>query len=476
MTARIESRVEPALRSIPRPPTRLRLRDVPRSDPLLTLRAGSRLISTKVGLIKHVGCGTRVAQDPRVHSLGVTLSDLSRYSDITHSSKSGGAGTTMLSALAASIGEAVERYCMYVYDREQMALATYDELGDDAVHPDELRLHTREQLATSPVLEPLDYFTESSRIRWVWGHSLTEDRPRLVPAALVYLAYRVASREDGEVAIGRNASNGLAAGYTLEEAILSGLLELIERDSFINSWQHRVMGPRIRVDDPHIEELLRHTLRADHPKVDVRIFDNTLDTPAASTLLILRRPTEIGPVLCVGSAARLDPRAAVIKCLEEAGQAMPYFRHLAVRDPDWKPAEDCSNVEDFDAHARLYLSRPEWIPEAFDFCERVGDEVALSEMPDRSTGRVLGDLEALVEGLRAVGSEVVAVDITSPDVRQVGLRVVRVLATNLVPLHGHHLGQFLAPRRLQEVPRKLGWERRGWDPRAGLNPFPHPFP
>jgi ribosomal protein S12 methylthiotransferase accessory factor len=146
------------------------------------------------------------------------------------------------------------------------------------------------------------------------------------------------------------------------------------------------------------------------------------------------------------------------------------------REPEWRPAADFSNLTGFDEHARLYLYRPDLIPEAFGFCDRVEEEVPLSAIPDRSTGRPLGDLRHLVERLREVGSEVVAVDITSSDVGQVGFSVVRVLATRLVPLHGNHLKPFLAPSRLYEVPERLGWRRHGWDPEAGLNPFPHPFP
>jgi len=462
-------------RAVPAQRVELELRDVPWSDPRETIRIGSRLVSSKVGLIRSFSYLAFKAQDPALHAVGVGGSKLSRFSDIQGEPQSGGAGETIDVALAATIGEAVERYCMYVYDRREMVLAAWEEVADDAVHPDQVCLFSRAQLENRRVFDRHEPFTERSRICWVWGYSLTERRPRLVPASLVYLNYEV-DRDRGEAVIGRNASSGLATGLTLEEAVLTGLLELIERDSFVICWMQRRMGPRIRVDDPELEELLRRKLQAGNPRVNLQIFYNTLDIPAASVLVILRRPTEFGPVLCIGSAARLDPRRAVLKCLYEAGQGVASIRCLCKQEAGWVPAADFSNLENFNLHALHYNVRPELIPEAFGFCDRVAEEVPLSALPDPSTGRALGDLEYLIERLREVGSEVVVVDITTPDIRELGLRVVRVLATRLVPLHGNHNKPYLGSRRLYEVPEKLGWARGGWDPSAGLNPYPHPFP
>lgn len=459
----------------PRREVELELRDVPWSDPRETIRIGSRLVSSKVGLIRSFSYGAYKAQDPVLCSVGISGSKLSRFSDIQGEAHSGGVGETIDVALAATIGEAVERYCMFVYDREEMVLATWEEVADDAVHPDHVRLYSRAQLENRRVFDRHELFTERSRVNWVWGYSLTERRPQLVPAALVYLGYQ-ADRDHGEAVIGCNASSGLATGLSLEEAILTGLLELIERDSFAICWMQRRMGPRIRVDEPELEDLLQRKLHAGRPGVSLQIFDNSLDLPGTSVLVILHRPTELGPVLCIGSAARLDPRRAVLKGACEAGQSIPSIRCLRRREAGWVPAADFSDLVSFELHGLFYSVRPELIPKAFGFCDRIEGEVPLSALPDRSTGRVLGDLEHLVERLRGVGSEVVVVDITTPDIRELGLRVVRVLATRLVPLNGNHNKPFLGPRRLYEVPEALGWARRGWDPAAGLNPYPHPFP
>ena len=320
----------------------------------------------------------------------------------------------------------------------------------------------------------LDYFDEETRIRWVWGYSLTGRRPRLVPATMVYLQYAL---DDDEQAPGRNASTGLAAGYTLEEAILTGLYEVIERDAFTLCWLHRRVGRRLLVDDPELSNRLRTHFYCDRPGVDLRLFDITLDIQVPSVFATMRRPAEFGPVLCVSSVTRLSPREMVRKALREVGQGLPYLRFLLHQLRDWQPAPDFSDLRTFDHHCTLYAKRPELIPAALSFCDEPHGEAVLSELSDRSSGSVLTNLETCVEMVRQAGDyEVIVVDITTPDVRELGLHVVRVLVPGLVPLHGNHSFPYLGVRRLWELPSKLGWEASGRDAATGLNPYPHPFP
>src|SRR6185295_13809813 len=209
--------------------------------------------------------------------------------------------------------------------------------------------------------------------------------------------------------------------------------------------------------------------------VDVKILDLTTDVPIPVVFLVMRRQAEFGPAACVGTASRVSPRQAVRKCINEAGQNFPYFRYLLDSEKSWQPAADFSNLITFDYHCLNYLKRPDLVPQAFAFCDECTDRVALSQLPDRSTGRVLADLQHCVARLGEAGYEVIVTDITTPDIAEVGLAAVRVIVPGLVPLHGEHPRPYLGVRRLFEVPLRLGWGRRGWSPESGLNPFPHPF-
>lgn len=451
------------------PPGTIRLCDVPPSEARETIRRGSRLLSRKVGIVRWFSHSMRRAQDPWFYSFGARTADLSRWPGVPAGFQGGGSSERFEGALAAAIGEAVERYCMLFYDHDSMVLARYREVAGLAVHPDEIRLHSREQTGSNGTARHLDYFDEDTLIRWVWGHHLASGTPVLVPASLVFVGYRGRA---GEAWVGDNASTGLASAATFEEAVLGGIYECVERDAFTLSWLRRRLRQRISVDDPALQAFLAKSFHAGYPGVDYRLYEATLDLRIPTLVAVLRRPAEFGPVLCIGAAARLDPRAAAWKATLEAGQEFSYLRSLHLQEPDWQPAVDYSNVDTFEKHVLLYLRRPELATPALAFCDEAG-ESPLSSLPGHSTGGVLGDLEACLAALSEVGSEAIAVDVTTPDIRSLGLVAVRVLTTRLMPLHYDHRRPYLGVQRLREAAGGNG--PRG-QAAAELNPYPHPFP
>jgi len=433
----------------------------------------SRLISSKVGLIKGLGPGMYRAQDPKCFCLGVSETDLSKFSDILSPGKAGGAGETLQSAIASTLGEAVERYCVYFYDKSTMVLAPYRDVPSDAVSPDLLRLYSEEQVNRVRAVAGLEYFTDDSVVNWVWGSSLTTGKPRLVPASMVYMDYRY---DSNEASVGRNATTGVAAGATIEEAILTGIQEVIERDAVVISWFHRWPGRRIQIDDPEYLLLMRERFQHDRPNVDLQVFDITLDTAVATMFSYMRRPSELGPVLCVGSASRLDARLTLRKVLLEMSQGLPYFRFLDRQLKDWVPKSDYSDLTSFDHHCMYYVKRPDMADAALAPYRECRHEIKLSDCVAGATGRVLSDIERCVSQLDAIGLEVIVVDVTTPEIVDLGLSVVRVLVPGLVPLHGNERYPYLGVRRLYEIPATLRALTPGWEPSEALNTLPHPFP
>lgn len=451
----------------------IELQDVPAQDPRETLRRGCALVSDKVGLVRTFFKALHRAQDPVSFTLGISPAELGRFSEIAGFGKAGGGGECMEAALASAIGESIERYCMFVYDRRRMVLGSYLELAEHAVAPEELRLYSREQIARTqqPLAgRGLAYFDESTRVRWVWGWSLTQRRPRLVPADRVYLDYRGA---DDEAKVAWNDTGGLAAGVSLEAAILSGLYEVIERDAIAISWLQEKVRRRIRVDHAELLDEIAGRFHTGRPEVDLAFYDLTLDIPIPSVFAVLRRPSELGPVLCVATAARLAPEAALRKCLSELGQSLPYIRFLHHELRGWEPRPGHDDLTTFDHHCMLYVKKPELVAPALAFCDAVEEEVAVSRMEDSATGSLKGDILRCLDLLERAGREVIVVDVTSPDIADIGFHVVRVLIPGLVPLHGNHRWPYLGVDRLHELPRRLGWaETEG----RALNPRPHPFP
>jgi ribosomal protein S12 methylthiotransferase accessory factor len=68
-----------------------------------------------------------------------------------------------------------------------------------------------------------------------------------------------------------------------------------------------------------------------------------------------------------------------------------------------------------------------------------------------------------------------ATDVTTPEIRELGLHVARVVAPELCPLDVVHLARFLGGRRLYHAAHESGLARAALAP-SDLNPLPHPFP
>ena len=134
---------------------------------------------------------------------------------------------------------------------------------------------------------------------------------------------------------------------------------------------------------------------------------------------------------------------------------MPYLRSLAVQLKDWVPAADHSDLVSFDHHFMLYNRRPDLAAEALAFYDAAGEE-PLSALADRSTGGLKGDVERCVDLIAQAGHEVIAVDLTTPDLAEAGFSVVRILVPGLIPLHSVHDLPYLGIARLRELPWRSG--------------------
>ena len=100
-------------------------------------------------------------------------------------------------------------------------------------------------------LIPLD---RSAEIEWSPAWSLRDKQFRYLPTAISYFFYK----GPGWQQLPPADSNGCAAGNTLEEAIVQGFLELVERDSYAIWWYNRLQRPEVdltQFDDPYIRDI-----------------------------------------------------------------------------------------------------------------------------------------------------------------------------------------------------------------------------
>ncbi|HET9167934.1 MAG TPA: TOMM precursor leader peptide-binding protein [Actinospica sp.] len=339
---------------------------------------------------------------------------------------SGGKGITATQAQVGALGEAVEHYCAHRQGDELVVRGSYRALRADAIHPDTYQLYDERQYQDRDRWNAVhgdkhwicDPFDEQEIREWTPVWSLTHAGFRLLPTASLYF------HQGGEGSSSQLCadSNGRAAGASLEDAILQGFFELVERDAAAVWWYNRTRQPGIELEsfaDPWLDRVRR---RHDANGRALWALDLTTDlgVPVVAAL----------DGASLGFGAHFDLKIALRRAVTELCQQQTrdceLFDHL-------RPSQEPATTSRTYAYQR-----------ADDLREDVERAIAL---------------------LSGAGLDMLALDQTRPDL---GMPVVKVLVPGLRPMRAR-----LAPGRLFDVPVDLGRLPHPTD-YPDLNPLPLP--
>ncbi|MEU8206313.1 TOMM precursor leader peptide-binding protein [Streptosporangium sp. NPDC049046] len=354
---------------------------------------------------------------------------------------------------------------------------TYRNLQGSALDPAECGLYPAEFYASTRHYTP---YHPDLAIPWVWGFSLRDERPLLVPAAITY--YHLIDQ------IGRfvqECSNGCASGSCLEEAILHAILELIERDAFLIAWYTKL---RLREIDPYSSATVRSRLMMDRISMygyDIRLFDARIEFPIPVVVAVAqRRDSGMGRLL-FGAGASFDPEEAIASGLYEVASAIPDFADytkLRAEELTTKAA-DFDRVLSLSDHAPLY-----GLPDMARYAAHLlGDNGRPADLPsveavfrgwqhDRPrTLDLLDDLRLCIRSVVEAGFDVIVVDQTSPEQAEIPLRTASVVIPGILPIDfGWSRQRALHMKRTRTVLRRAGLRDSDLET-SELNRAPHPF-
>ncbi len=428
------------------------------------LDAWPDLVDARTGIIREVA-ELRIDDDdpPFVHYLS-TSSNTEAFGLLPNFGNNGGVGTSARSALAKALGEGVERYCSAFFDVDDFVWSSFADLRSAATAPESFALYSGEQYATADF--PWRPFDRDAPVAWTRGRSLVTGEELLVPAAFVHVPFHYLS-DRPDTPITQPISTGLACGAGFRAAASSALCEVIERDAFTLMWQAGLTRPRIRQST--LPAVIRDLVdRYRSVQLTVHLVDLTTDVGCPTVMSIAEGDADTSPALAVANASHPNPVLAARKSLEE----LAHTRKFAAQVMDYQPALPVDvagghpEVDGQRAHLRFYCDQPSKTFAAFSFS---GPECRdLTEI-----GTVADDLDALVAAVAATGEDVIAVDLTTPDVAEIGLSVVRVVVPGFHPLQMGHGNRCLGGRRLANHPSSVGGGRFEL---PHDNPYPHPFP
>lgn len=424
-----------------------------------TLRKALRLVDDQTGVIKILHEAPCAPDSPRIFGCGALSSDYSRFGFPSESPISGSTSLVRDQALVGAIGEAVERYSAAYVPYDEIIYRPISAVSATAVSPWSLSLYDEVQLARAGfgycALRPDD------TIGWVMGFSLTRKQPILVPAFAVYQPY--ISRA-GEMPVVQQITTGLACGNTAEEAILSAICEVVERDAAMLMWLQSRRPPKTVIES-RTPKVVRETLARFGPiEGHVTLLDVTTDLAIPAYIAVSDVPMAGKPGATFSSCANLVASRAAVGALTELAQCLLWVNSLVDKGTHL-PNPSLEDIAQIEEHV-LWPLLPE-NRQAFEFVLSSSCETEIPQDHDWPTD-ILDSITHCVERIARAGLEVVVVDVTSPDIRECGLHVFRAIIPGAQPLYfGSGLHRISVRATSAEYADRASKQ---------INLHPHPFP
>ena len=350
------------------------------------------------------------------------------------SAKVCGSGVSAAKAKVSCLCEALERQSGIFRGDELRRIARYSEIAEEAIHPDALTLFSERQYSSREQWNQREgrynwvpeRFDPARSIEWSPVWSLTQGKTKYLPTAYCYFGYSFDSKHD----FCRPDSNGNAAGNDLDEAIVRGFLELVERECASVWWYNRARRPSVDIESfrsPTVTEVCNFFALIGR-RVDV--LDITADQAIPVFAAVSRSEKPCSDDYALGFGAHFDARIALTKAAMELTQSLPVV--LSDRSPTcFLRTEDGENDMPF-------LAPDEQLPTTA--CSDFSSPVACEPKQQ---------VQSCIELARSWGVDMLSLEQTRENI---GMPVVKVV----VPGMRSWWARF-APGRLYTLPVEMGW-------------------
>lgn len=377
-----------------------------------------------------------------------------------------GAGVDFLSeekAFWKSLAEVTERYLWFNSDRffQNAIKSPYKKIKKQALDIFSLAGFSKNQKNRFPILQ----FDENTEFNWITAYSLTKERKIFCPVQLISSLYfqqnvkTLQSQKRAESMLRWCITTGLATGRSLEEAIVKGILEVIERDAFMVAYLNKLSLPifdleYLSVQDEEIAKIIKNFERY---KLEVYIIQLPTEFPVFANAALIIDRTGLGPALSVGASADFDFKTSILNALSES-----LIVRYSLKKKFLKPIEaDKINREE----RLIYWAKLKNLSKIEFFLK--GDKIKFDleqRLYKTSDNRKFykNKLDFLVQELKKRYYEACFVELTNKDVKKLGLSCIQAVIPQLQPMHLSESIPYFGGKRLKEE--------------SLLNKEPHPFP
>lgn len=309
----------------------------------------------------------------------------------------GGKGITKEHSKASAMMEAFERYSAERQDSDDAIIAKIDEIEGNYIDPKSLNLPKE--------LEKKDI--TDLKLEWSLAKDIVSNEDHYIPTNAIFHPYKY------PVSLFKSNTNGLASGNVLEEAILHGIFEVIERDAWsIFELTHKNYA-QIDIDSIESDVINESIDKFESNGIKIKLMDFTADikipTIAASADDTV---TKDAGLLTLGMGTHLDPEVAILRALTEVAQSRATQINGAREDT---VRADFAREAGYERMKRInkYYFRQE------------DEKIPLSSIENKSTTSITEDLKIVKEELMANDlDKILYYDLTRPEL---DVSVVRVI-------------------------------------------------
>lgn len=309
-----------------------------------------------------------------------------------------GKGATVEQAKASAMMEGFERYSgeKQEIDDERSIIDNFDNI-ENAINPKELLLPKSSEI----------YNINTTRLEWIEATDIISEEEFYVPSNAIFHPY-IPNREEtpSPIALFKGNTNGLASGNVIEESVLHGIFEVVERDA----WSIFEITKRNKkeIDKNNIENNIINNLldKFENEGIKIKLIDLTADidipTIAASADDTVLKDAAL---LTLGVGTHLNPEIAVIRALSEVAQSRATQIHGTREDTIRADFMRKTGYERMKKSNKHYFIEED-------------EKINLSDIEDKSSNTVKKDIETTIEEIQKVGlNQILFTDLTRDELK-----------------------------------------------------------
>ncbi len=335
------------------------------------------------------------------------------FSSIRPTAQSGGVsvyagkGATVEQARASAMMEGFERYSAEKQDidQEKISISTYNEIKNESV------------LNPNDLLLPKSFENQNikmQKLEWIEAEEIISESPILVPANAVFHPY-IPNREikPSAMAMFKGNTNGLASGNVIEEAVLHGIFEVVERDAWSIFELTKRNKKQIDLDTIENETVSELVEKFTEQGIKIKLMDITADLKIP-TIVASADDTVLkdAALLTLGVGTHLNPEIAAIRALSEVAQSRATQIHGTREDTVRADFMRKAGYENMKRTNKDYFVEED-------------EKINLSDIENKITGSIKKDIEVSIEEVQKAGlDKVIYYDLTR---EEIGVNVARVI-------------------------------------------------